>query len=543
MRPEILDGELGGSQLARAAIAGDHPAAADWYQTRPATPAEWTARAREVRLRFSGNDWLSRLSGAIDASGPAAERLERVASAGGVLITTGQQPGLFGGPIYTWVKALSALAFADELEHATGIPAAPLFWAATDDADYAEASGTWVSTREGARQLSLPDTDTRGRTMAELKLPPHIGRLAGELRMACGSIADPAPLAAVEGAWREGVTIGDAYLRMLRELLQPLGIPVIDASHRSLRMEMEPLMRRALERAGEIGEALDARDQELSAAGFRPQVALVKDLSLVFENHATGKDRVPIQSAAKRARIAKPGSLGPNVLLRPVAEQALLPTVAYAAGPGEIAYFAQVSAVAEVLGEPVPLALPRYSVTLVEPHVRGTLQALGLEPDDLLDPHAPERRLAREAVSTELAAALEELREAVRERMLRLGRIAAGTTPDGNGVPPEAVFQGAWRQLEHRLDRLERRVAAAAARGDGRTGAALAMVRGSLVPGGTRQERALNIVPLLARYGSALLGDIREAARPHARRCMGLQGPHARDERTVATGSVAGEIA
>src|SRR5690606_5615033 len=144
-------------------------------------------------------------------------------------------------------------------------------------------------------------------------------------------------------------------------------------------------------------------------------------------------------------------------------------------------------------------------------------------------------RLAREAVSGELAAELAGLRGSIRDRMSRLERISAQSTPDGNGVPPEAVFKGAARQLEHRMDRLERRVAAAAARCDLGTRRSLALVRGARVPGGARQERALNLLPLLARHGSVLLAEIGEAARPHARRCMGLPVAESPRARSVAS--------
>ena len=120
---------LGGSPLARAAMDGALPA---WYPGMPTSAASWRVRADEVRQTASRN-WTEALGDALGATGAAAERLRRVADARGIVVTTGQQPGLFGGPVYTWSKALSALALADEIEFATGIPCAPLFWAANDD--------------------------------------------------------------------------------------------------------------------------------------------------------------------------------------------------------------------------------------------------------------------------------------------------------------------------------------------------------------------------------------------------------------------------
>src|SRR5687767_13715698 len=127
--PQGITEPLGGSALAQAVARG--VTAVEWYAHSPRSDEEWSRRASEVARSASG-DRLSALSPALKASGRAAERLDAVARGKGVLVTTGQQPGLFGGPMYTWSKALSAIALADALEDAIGIPVAPVFWAATD---------------------------------------------------------------------------------------------------------------------------------------------------------------------------------------------------------------------------------------------------------------------------------------------------------------------------------------------------------------------------------------------------------------------------
>src|SRR5919201_643491 len=138
--PQVLTRPLAGTPLTRAMC--DPATAARWTTARPETGEAWRARADRVAAEFRGGEWLPRLTPALGVSeraSTAATRLARVAAAGGVVVTTGQQPGLFGGPIYTWAKALSALALADAVQDVTGIAAAPVFWAATDDGDFAEA--------------------------------------------------------------------------------------------------------------------------------------------------------------------------------------------------------------------------------------------------------------------------------------------------------------------------------------------------------------------------------------------------------------------
>jgi uncharacterized protein YllA (UPF0747 family) len=213
--------------------------------------------------------------------------------------------------------------------------------------------------------------------------------------------------------------------------------------------------------------------------------------------------------------------LTPNVLLRPIVEQEILPTVAYSAGPGELAYFAQVGAVADAMGLATPVAVSRWSCTLLEPHVDAVLRRLGLQREELRDPHAPERRLATQAMSERSVAALQSIRAAIAALPAALG-----DEPRELGL--DAAVAGSVRALEHRVDRLQRRLVAGVARRESVLMRDLATVRAALHPLGERQERALNIIPILARHGSELLSELHRAAGEHAASIVGVRAIDAR---------------
>ena len=496
---------LGGSPLARAALDGALPA---WYPAAPRDAAGWRRRADEVRRHAGRTDWAEALAPAMAARGAAEARLARVAGGRGVVVTTGQQPGLFGGPIYTWSKALSALALADAIEAATSVPTAPVFWAATDDADFAEAAGSWLARTSGAELAELPPPATEGMPLAELPLGDVREQLA-RLADACGSAAHPDPLRLAERAYQDGATIGGAYVALLRGILEPLGIAVLDASHPAVRTRADGLLRRALRQADELERAVSTRAAEIEAAGFAPQVPPVAGLTLVFARDDDGaKARVPIARAAAVAGDAD-AVLGATVLLRPVVERHLLPTVAYVAGPGELAYFAQVGAVADALAAERPQPVPRWSCTILEPHVRELLARHGLREDDLRDPHAAERALAASLLPEGVTDALRELRESTERAASSLGAA-------GDGLLPAAVPEGFARRAGQIVDRLERRYRAAVKRAESAVFRDVATVRGALQPGGVRQERALNLLPILARHGPAVLDLMLDGARAHA---------------------------
>lgn len=511
--PRVVTELLGGGPLSRAAQDGQAPD--DWYVRRPAGADGWKRRAERTREEFAASRWLAGLRPAFDASGAAAERLERVADANGIVVTTGQQPGLFGGPAYTLLKAVSALTLADRIERETGIPTAPVFWAATDDADFAEASWTAIAVDGQVRRLTIPRRGQEGLVMAEMPLGDTTEQYEA-LAEAAGSAPHGAVLHALRAAYQPDATLGGAYVRFLRGLLEPHGIAVLDAWHPATRAAARPTLVDALRRAPSIDEGLALRMVAIERAGFRAQVARVPRLSLVFRSTAGVKERVPIAQAADVAARAD-SVLSANVLLRPVVERRILPTVAYVAGPGEVAYFAQVTAVSEALGVRAPLAVPRWAATVVEPSVDRRLGRLGMVLDDVRTPHDAERRLGDRSMPAVLREELEGLREDVGRRLGALGSAAAAL----EHLVPERVVEGARHQLLHRIDRLERRLRAAARARNAEAVADLAAVRAALMPEGHRQERRLNPVPMLARHGDLLMAQLKAGAAMHAGSLVG----------------------
>jgi uncharacterized protein YllA (UPF0747 family) len=351
-----------------------------------------------------------------------------------------------------------------------------------------------------------------GTRVADIPLPDMMP-LIERLEAACGSAADARVIEKVRVAYTGEKTVGNAYVALLRSVLEPMGIAVLDAAHESTPRAAHSYLVRALHERERVARALASRTAELRAAGHEPQVADVPELTLVFQRLGTRRERIARARASVAAAAAEPGWLSPNVLLRPVVERALLPTVAYVAGPGEIAYFAQVSAVAQATGLDTPMAVPRWSATLIEPHVAEIMARYGVRMDDFADPHAVETRLAREAWPAGVSKAMEQLRRDLAERLAGVRASLEGL----DGMAPSATIDGTGRALEWRLSRLERRISAAVKARETSLMRDLATVRGSLFPNGVRQDRALNLVPLLARHGLGLLDAMRDRAAVHAR--------------------------
>jgi uncharacterized protein YllA (UPF0747 family) len=447
--PRVLSAALGGSKLSQAMQRGE---IAEIGQPWPSSPDGWQDRARSVRARFEGQAWLEQLAPAFGETArlPALQRAAR----DGVVLTTGQQAGLFGGPMLTLVKALSARALAASIEKSTGIPCATVFWAATDDADFAEAATVVIPGTGAARRLSLTSAPPAGTPMARAEIR-EVDPLLDAMAAVAGS-AGEAGIEALRRCYRDGETLGDAYLALMREVLAPWGIAVLDASHPAVLESARPLVTRALERSEQVEASLSDWTQRLEKRGLKPQVDAVPGLSLVFANEHGIKRRLPVAEA--NAALAAGVPLSPNVLLRPVVEAAILPTVAYAAGPGEIAYFAQIPPIARTLGAERPVAVPRWSTTIVEPAIDRILDRYGVAIEDLRDFDGLLTRLVRGRAPADVAQPLIDLRAEIDRAATALGSAVGKHHIDSR------IVDGIRAQLALRLERGERRITAAAPR-------------------------------------------------------------------------------
>jgi bacillithiol synthase len=504
--PRILTEALGGSPLSIAMQQGKIPGI---DQPWPKSANEWRSAAVAVRSRFASDDWLQRLSPAFgrSASIPALAR----AAKHGVVVTTGQQAGLFGGPMLTLVKALSARALADAVERTTGVPTATVFWAATDDADFVEAASVVIPGTGDAKTLALAQAPPTGTPMARTPLA-GVAPLLDAMEGACGSSA-ATMMARLRAAYRDGTTVGDAYVELLRELLTPWGIAVLDASHTAVRQASRPLLVKALANAPALERLTSEWNEQLRAKGLSPQVELVRGLSLVFAYEDGIKRRIPVAEASRIS--GGKTELGATVLLRPIVETFILPTVAYAGGPGEVAYFAQIPPLAESLDVARPTIVPRWSTTIVEPGIDRLLARYGVKIEELRELEILLSRLVRQKMPAEIASPLNALRQQIETDVTALGSGAAKHGLD------RKIVDGLKAQLALRLDRGERRVVAALKQREAEMRRDLGTARASLYPGGVRQERALSFLPFVARYEDALIERMLVEAARHADHLIG----------------------
>lgn len=438
--------------------------------------------------------------------GPARDRL----AGGDVLaITTGQQPALFTGPLYTVYKAMSAIALADRLERERGVPVVPVFWVAGDDHDFAEADHAWVLGRDGDPvKITL-----RERPHDAPQLPLFREPLGADIAAALAALDAALPDSEykpdvrqwLESSYRPGSSVADAGAQALNGLLgaRGKGLAIFRAYDASAKRAAAPWLLRALDIALDDGEGLTP----VLIEGTLGRDRLRKD-GTTFVTRRSGErfTRAQLEHVAADAS----ERLSPNVLLRPVIEAALLPTLAYVGGPGEMEYLPESAPLFAALGVTPQAPVPRWSGVIVEARIDKVLKKHGLTLADFNgQPGALENRIAKADLPPDLAAALESLRADVQTRFARISGEVQQLDPT-----LERTVESARNAALAGTHEIEKKLVASLKRTQGTLVSQLTRARAALAPLGKPQERVLTVASFLARYGGSVLDDIeREVAR------------------------------
>jgi bacillithiol synthase len=482
--------------------------------------------------------------GLADAVVPSPAResaLARLQEPGACAITTGQQPGLFTGPLYTVYKALSTAALARILERQWQRPVVPVFWVAGDDHDYAEASQAhWVAADGNVGTAALPPRppDAPLTPLYREPLGPTVENLISDLAadLPASEFRD-GTIEWLRRHYRPGSTLAQSFAGALGELLAPSGVICLQSTHPSVKRAAARYLIRALGLASELERDLEQRAEDLRAAGADPGIPIGDGATLVMLEGKQGRDRLVMEDGGfitrrgrerfdletlQRIGAAEPERLSPNVLLRPVIESALLPTVAYLAGPAELGYLALTPPIYERMRVTRQPALPRWSGVLVEPKVERILQKFNIELVDLLEPPGVlENRLVRSQLPPEASRALTMLREALDTAYGALARSAAEIDPTLT-----RPVQGAKHQALSGLQDIEKKLIQHLKRRQETELAQLGKARALVLPDNQPQERVLTVAPFLARYGPALLTELGEAIEAwHAAALEGALDP------------------
>lgn len=491
------------------------------YYASPATP-DWQRGPEVAAHRLELVDQL-----AIQNPSPSAQPALDALRAGAGVVVTGQQVGLFGGPLYTPFKAATAIARARQAT-AAGRPHAAIFWLASEDHDFAEINHVTFPARRELRRLVYTASPEAARPVGGIVIDESIDPLVEQAWELLGA-SDA--MDALADAYKPGRTFAQAFADFYFKAFAVQGLLVIDAASREIHRIGAPVLRAGIERADELHAALEARNRELERAGYHAQVAVAPQSSLLFLIDSQSGARLALKrvpgNAAEPAGIwqagrqkyltdelvgilaTEPERISPAALLRPVFQDYLLSTSLTIGGPAEIAYFAQSAVLFErILGRMTP-AHPRLTATLVEPAIAELLHKHDLTVERIFS--ESEQSLAQllgaRAIPVEgkrkIAAAGNALNDELEGLLAYMQTLDAGL---GRSAGTAAS------KMRYQMNRLRRLAANFQLQKEASLERHAQAITRALYPEGDLQERVHGAAYYLARYGFDLAEQLATTA-------------------------------
>lgn len=529
---KIIPNEFVGSSLVEGFLRRVPENLTFYPAGHPADLESYVRRASAVDVSFSEEQRLRIVAGLRGGGTDGLARRKRFVEEGGYVVTTGQQPGLFGGPLFSIYKALTAAALADRLEARLEKPVLPVFWVAGEDHDWEEVRRITVADLSNALQeveVPIPE-GADGRPLHRVKVGPALEE-ARQALMACLPPSEFLPDLEdrLVQSYGPAATLAQGFARWMEELLAPAGIMILEPEQTPWVEARLPLLLEIARKAVELDHEGRGRAEALEKAGFHRQVPhrvhgvpLFAEVEgkrerLMVEKEDSGRTYLHTRHGDVRWTVEEleawvaedPALLSPNVLSRPVIEAALLPTLAYVAGPAEMAYLAQTAPIFEALQVAPPVVHPRLSATVVERKVERVLEKFERSIEDLA---APYEQLVSSILRTDLPAPLQDaltgVRTALDEPIAVLRAAVQGVDPTLHGP-----VDGLLNQFLHGIDDVERKIVQARKRQTETTLRQLEKAQIQIFPGGKPQERVFPALSYLARYGDEVMHMWGQAAQ------------------------------
>lgn len=437
-----------------------------------------------------------------------------------VAVVSGQQAGLFTGPLYTVYKAIAAVKLAGCLRQ-RGTKAVPVFWIAAEDHDFVEvAKAEFIGRDCQLKQVEVSTSLHReGQPVGRVVLDDSINTVVDELfeLLPASEFAEDMKTL-VQRAWQPGRGYVESFATMMTSLLGRYGLVFLDPLDPEMKKLAAPLYSAAVRQAPQIATAIEQRSRELESAGYHAQVLATGNSFPLFLHDDEGARRalVRVENGKYQAKeaekqysieelaelaLAEPQRFSPNVTLRAVVQDYLLPTIAYHGGAAEIAYFAQTAEVYRVLQRPATPILPRSSLTMIERHTGRVLERYGLMLADFFEGLEPvTKRVVEEHLGAATARNFTNAEQNVNQELDRLKQELQAIDP----TLADALETGR-KKINYQLEGLRTRFIRAQMTRDEAAHRQLQRAFDQLYPNKDLQERHINITSLLARHGTYVI--------------------------------------
>ncbi|OKP69500.1 bacillithiol biosynthesis cysteine-adding enzyme BshC [Paenibacillus sp. P3E] len=485
--------------------------------------AAWLDSTEELRADRAGiAECLRQYNLKLNPHPAVMESLALLEQQGTLVVTGGQQSGLFTGPLFVIYKAITTIQAAKEAAAQLGRPVVPLFWIAGEDHDWDEVNHTYVLNRTGEiTRLKLDKADELRSSVSAIKVEEESWlQITGQLDdLLQESEFKPQIMEVVRDSSAEGYSMSEAFAKLMGSLFGRFGLILLDSADPELRKLEAPMFKSLIEHNDELESAYHTAAGRITDSGYELQAAVTAGGANLFYIHQGARlllhkeegrftDRKGMVSFSREELLEQlethPERFSNNVLTRPLMQDYVLPVLATVLGQGEIAYWAIPQPAFEVVGERMPLIIPRMSFTVVEGTLHKHMDKYQLVFGDVLQGLDEKRKkwlaaqdeLELERRFEDTKAAFTAMYEPLIEQ---LGSIQAGLLKLGANNKDKILDQITFLQAKAQ-DAMAKQNEAALRQWE--------RIELSLMPLGKLQERVYNVMYYLNRYGPGWLDEL-----------------------------------
>ncbi|MEL7834420.1 bacillithiol biosynthesis cysteine-adding enzyme BshC [Fodinibius sp. Rm-B-1B1-1] len=495
----------------------------DFFEVNPFDAEAVRKKAQQFEFKGDREEigaFLQEFNAPFDVHEAAKENIERLKSDDALAIVTGQQLGVLGGPLYTVFKTLGTIHQAQKLERELDRPVIPVFWLADEDHDYDEVRKLTVIDDEEHKTFSLPPLNDHLPTVAEIALPEDISELKKELKQVLYNTDFSNDLwGLLDEAFKPGNTFLKAFGLLISRLFSKHGLVLAGSNHPKAKMLTTEYLKTSVKKADQIREKLQAKSEAIGQR-YHQQVTLY-DSNLFYLDEEAGRTKISRNGQGWKADSyntweleqltdeieSHPERFSPNVFMRPILQDALLPTIGYVAGPGETAYYGQMKSMYECFGLSMPIIFPRFSATLIEPAIDRISNELPFEF------HEFGNRI--EDLESDYVSKTDQhdIEGIFKEWMEPVEELTDQKKKDIKEIDPtlEAAAEKATSIYINELNKLKGKVYRSVKKQDQTQLNRIRRIKANLYPGDGLQERTLAAIFFMNKYGVDLWDNLLDA--------------------------------
>lgn len=451
----------------------------------------------------------------------ARAKLETIANGDGFFVTTGQQAGLFSGPLFTVYKTLTTIKLAACLERDLGVPVAPVFWIAADDHDFAEVNHTFLFGMDNdVHRVEIEPDSTSTQSMNRHPLGDDVLAAIDQVQTLLPDNEFTQEIVGwLRAAYVPGQSVAQAFAQLIERMFSAHDLLVTSSAHPVVKRIGASVIAHELENSEKHERAVGGQTDKLVAAGYHEQVTVREGAANVLYEDDDGRDRLTregddwllsrtkrrMKTSDLRALLqSEPQRFSANVLLRPVLASAVFPTLAYVGGPAEVSYFAQIGCLFEAHDVAMPLVMPRASLAIVEHKIQKVLDKFALDVDVFRQPFD---QLASQVARDELPATVSDPVALLREQITE-GYSALVEASDAIDPTLRGPLENARNMSLKALGDAEKKVVSHLKKRNDTGLEQLRKASTNLYPERAPQERVITALSYIARYGPAFLDAV-----------------------------------